>query len=59
MIRLLIIAALMVAPTCGDLQPASADRGTGRVLAQLPQCGSEDEDHKDCSREGRQSPAGG
>lgn len=25
----------------------------------LPQCGGEDEDHKDCSREGRQAPAGG
>lgn len=37
MIRFLIIAALMVAPACGELpQPANADRGTGRVLAQLP-----------------------
>lgn len=54
------LSALMVAPACGELpQPANADRGTGRVLAQLPQCGSGDENHKDCSREGRQSTAGG
>jgi hypothetical protein len=52
--------ALLIAPACGDVsQPANADLGTGRILAQLLQCGSEDEDHKDCSREGRQSPAGG
>jgi hypothetical protein len=39
---------------------ASDGRGSGRVLAEpLPQCGGENEDSKDCSREGRQSPAGG
>ena len=44
-----------------DLTSPSADgRGSGRIAtAPLPQCGGHDEDSKDCSREGRQSPAGG
>ena len=41
----LALSALMIAPAVGLPQPANADRGTGRVLAQLPQCGSEDENH--------------